>query len=685
MLDLNNAATIYVCAKYGNDYASGLRKTETGDLQGPLKTLDAALELVRQLRMTGSQQPITIELLGDYFVEKTICIDNGINNVTITGNGKIHSGLMIDGFREDEFNGKRCFSAPVPKIEDGFWFADFFVDGVRADATTVPKQGCFYADTVENTEKVYDASSRWFTARAEDLEYFKKLRGFNDCRIKYYHYWVDEQSPIEQCDFETGKITMKYQSRFSISGFETGAVMRYCLENVAEAFENENEWYLDRLSGRVYYIPRSPEQTPENIRAYAPVCAKLFEICGEPNKRVSGIGFSDLEFCYTSGDYCSRASGVGNEPLAPEHPGYAADEQSLCSAGGAIEFYYAENCEIRNCRMKNVGIHAVCIGEGCHRLNIYANNIEHTGAGAIKVSGAGYGCEREEMTYGNSICQNRISNYGRRYAAACGVLLMHSFENTIAHNDIAYGYYSGISVGWVWGYDDSISRDNIIEYNRVHHIGQGKLSDMGGIYLLGKQQGTIVRNNIVHDVTSWSYGAYGIYTDEGSSYILIESNIVYNVASYAFHQHFGCGNVVRNNIAANCGQIIMCARSQAHTGMIVEKNIFVANEKAAYHYGYIDTPASGYVHMLRTSNNLHYSQGKHTLFEIGERKYDLKRAVEEFSAEVDSVFADPMFRDLENNDFSLDDASPAYALGFKSIDTSNIGVTIKNTYEVKEK
>lgn len=51
VLDLNNAATIYVCAEYGNDYACGLRKTETGDLQGPLKTLDAALELVRQLRI----------------------------------------------------------------------------------------------------------------------------------------------------------------------------------------------------------------------------------------------------------------------------------------------------------------------------------------------------------------------------------------------------------------------------------------------------------------------------------------------------------------------------------------------------------------------------------------------------------------------------------------------------------
>ena len=69
---------------------------------------------------------------------------------------------------------------------------------------------------------------------------------------------------------------------------------------------------------------------------------------------------------------------------------------------------------------------------------------------------------------------------------------MHTYENVIAHNEIADLNYTGISCGWVWGYENSITRENLIEKNHIHDIGNGVLSDMGGIYLLGNQQGTIV-------------------------------------------------------------------------------------------------------------------------------------------------------------------------------------------------
>ena len=95
---------------------------------------------------------------------------------------------------------------------------------------------------------------------------------------------------------------------------------------------------------------------------------------------------------------------------------------------------------------------------------------------------------------------NEITNYGRIHAAACGVLVMHSGRNRVAHNHIHDGYYTGISVGWTWGYRESPAKENIIEFNHVHTIGQGMLSDMGGIYTLGPQPGTVVRGNYFHDV-----------------------------------------------------------------------------------------------------------------------------------------------------------------------------------------
>src|SRR5579875_487287 len=80
----------------------------------------------------------------------------------------------------------------------------------------------------------------------------------------------------------------------------------------------------------------------------------------------------------------------------------------------------------------------------------------------------------------------------------------------IAHNHIHDLFYSGISCGWVWGYAESVSHDNRIEYNHIHDIGQRLLSDMGGIYTLGVQPGTVLRGNLIYNVEKHNYGGWAI-------------------------------------------------------------------------------------------------------------------------------------------------------------------------------
>ena len=92
--------------------------------------------------------------------------------------------------------------------------------------------------------------------------------------------------------------------------------------------------------------------------------------------------------------------------------------------------------------------------------------------------------------------------------SAVGILSMHSFGNTLSHNHIYDLYYTGISCGWVWGYADSVSKNNRIEKNHIHDLGHGLLSDMGGIYTLGVQPGTVLRGNLIHDVEKANYGGW---------------------------------------------------------------------------------------------------------------------------------------------------------------------------------
>ena len=54
------------------------------------------------------------------------------------------------------------------------------------------------------------------------------------------------------------------------------------------------------------------------------------------------------------------------------------------------------------------------------------------------------------------------------------------------------------------------------------------MHDGGGIYTLGNMPGSVIRSNHIHDAVRGGPG--GIYLDEGSGFIEITGNVVYNVA-----------------------------------------------------------------------------------------------------------------------------------------------------------
>ena len=180
---------------------------------------------------------------------------------------------------------------------------------------------------------------------------------------------------------------------------------------------------------------------------------------------------------------------------------------------------------------------------------------------------------------------------------------MHASHNEISENEVCDTDYTGISIGWVWGYKESTTFGNIVRRNHVHHVGMGQLSDMGGIYLLGPQNGTVVSENLVHDIRSPHYGACGIYTDEGSAYITVERNVVYDCKSCCYNHHFGQYVTVRDNIFAFGGKtLVQMGRIDAHVGLIVENNVMITDGKPVYVYAFAGD-YRGYLAGLKSSGN----------------------------------------------------------------------------------
>jgi parallel beta-helix repeat protein len=228
-------------------------------------------------------------------------------------------------------------------------------------------------------------------------------------------------------------------------------------------------------------------------------------------------------------------------------------------------------------------------------------------------------------------------------------------------------FYTGISVGWRWGYGESLAKNNLIALNHIHDLGQGALSDLGGIYTLGPSDGTRISRNHIHNLSpydKYGRGGWGIYNDEGSSQVTIENNLVHDVKDGGYHQNSGRENLIRNNIFAFSveGQLQRSA-AEAHLSFTFTNNIVYWNGGPLLSGNWTDG-------QVKLDRNLYWDASGQpvrfagmTLDQWRSRGHD-----------AGSVIADPLFVNATGRDFRLRPGSPAPRLGFQPFDYSQAGV-----------
>lgn len=596
-------ARVYVSPN-GDDAAAGSELA-------PFRTVSRAQQAARALR-AAQTPPAPIEVILRGGVHRLAAplrftpLDNGspgAPTVYRSDPGEravLSGGRVITGWRDE---GDGSWSAPSGEV----YFHELYVNGRRAQRARIPNTGYLRtAGLVSPIPKDQNTAEYRSPDLRNRLRYrdgdLKKWPDLGNMHVRLYHAWTASCHWVADIDEQARMVHLTAPTGWPVGYWE--AEQRYVVENVRAGFDQPGEWYLNRAESRLYYRPL-PGEDLGRLEVVAPVLGQLVVLTGDAPL---GLWVEHLEF-----------RGLGFEhagwvmPPDRSHDGQACVHDGRGALDGAFDTADARACLIEGCDFAHIGPYAIRLGRGSREIVVRQCELRDLGCGGVAIGLPGNE-PNPDLACGHNLVENCFIHDGGHVApAGIGVLILRSSHNTVRRNEVCDLYYSGLSVGWDWGFSPTSAHHNLLEYNHLHHLGNGVLSDLGGIYTLGISPGTVLRGNLIHDIQHYSYGGWGIYNDASSSEITMERNVVYDTKSESYHLGNGRDNVLRDNLFADAEEA-MIYRSQNlgkqldQPSFTIAKNVVVSRTGWMFGGRWSD---GGFI--LR--DNLYFSRGAEPTFD----------------------------------------------------------------------
>lgn len=661
---------LFVATNGNNQWSGRLAAPNANRTDGPLASLSGAQAALRRARVAGGPLgTVTVQVRGGTYRMETLLViepeDSGTAEAPVIFTSYqneqpvFSGGEVIRGFRQ---NGAR-WETVIPEVKAGQWyFRQLWVNGQRRQRARSPNEGYHRIAALipgpprPNAKPV--ATDR-FIFKSGDLQPWARLA---DVNLVLMHSWENSIHPLKAVDVASNLVQFAAPLKewWGIGYWETN--QRYFVENALELLDQPGEWYLNRETGVLTYWPMPGERLSET-EVVAPRLTEFVRFEGDASRSefVQHVTLRGLTFHHADWDLDPR--GNSSTQAAVEVP-------ATITADGAL------NCAVEGCEVAHIGTYGIWFRRGCKDGRIQRNRLFDLGAGGVRV-----GEDRMARTDAAEssrilVDNNHIFEGGRIYTGCIGIWLAQASNNRISHNDIHDFYYTGISVGWNWGLEPNRTSNNVIEFNHVHDLGHGVMSDCGLIYCLGVSPGSMIRNNVFHDM--WPYSApalgWGIYLDAQCGNYLVESNLVYNTLSGGLmFNNGGHEHVIRNNIFALFANQALWPYSEKRPSTFRRNLVYLTQGELFIPYGErsLNERLAAKEPLGDWDENLYW----HTASADELRFY--RRTFAEWQAlglDTHSLLADPQFVNAAAHDFRLQPGSPAHKLGFQPFDISRAGL-----------
>lgn len=532
--------------------APGGSDTNPGTVRKPFATLARARDAARAAKKDGLRKDIVVQIRGGtYRLTEPLAFgpeDSGAEKHSITyaaapGEKPVLSGgRPITGWKKGR--GHR-WTVVIPEVKTGKWhFRQLFVNGRRATLARSPNDGFF------RVVKAGPDKRTSFTFRPGDLKAFRNL---GEVEILFLHDWCTSRVRVKEVDEATHTVTLADpigcagSDFYAITGFE--ATPRYAVENAEELLDAPGEWYLDRQTGTLNYWPLDGEALAI-ADVVAPVLNELLVVKGSSdetnrvaNLRFVGLTFSHAEFPLPEHGYAEGQAGFYEErPNQDKSQGWGRIRNPA-----AVILENATGCALENCEVSGVGGSGISLQGRCETNRVVGCHVRDVGGNGIMVGETEN--KPELLARRNTVANNYVHHCAQIAHGCVGIWVGLTEGTVVAHNEICDLPYTGVSVGWRWDTNPTQCQKNVVEFNHIHRVMQ-MLSDGGGIYTLGRQPGTVLRGNRIHDipVNAGRAESNGIFMDEGSSGMLVEGNLIQAVSQSPIRFHKAEKNTIRRNV-----------------------------------------------------------------------------------------------------------------------------------------